>query len=66
VLFFELFPVVFAVVSGIAALVLFAVNHRAKNDPDHTEAPRAPSRPDSSPDAVADPNARVRRPSMAP
>jgi hypothetical protein len=65
VLFFELFPAVFAVVALIVGVVLFAINHRARNNPDEQESPRSPSRPTVPPDVgAADPGISSRRPSM--
>jgi len=65
VLFFELFPAVFAVVALIVGVFLFAINHRARNNPDEHEAPRTPSQPPVSPDVAAAHQAGSnRRPSM--
>jgi len=65
VLFFELFPAVIALIALIVGIVLFAINHRARNNPHDQEAPRAPSRPPVSPDAeAADALSNSRRPSM--
>jgi hypothetical protein len=63
VLFFELFPAVFAVMALIVGVVLFAINHRARSNPDDQESPRTPSQPPVSPDAAAAPSSS-RRPSM--
>ena len=60
-LFFELFPAVFAVVALIVGVILFAINHRAR---DEAEPPRAPSRPEVDPDAVPPRPNNSRRPSM--
>jgi hypothetical protein len=65
VLFFELFPAVFAVVALIVGVVLFAINHRARNNPDERERPRTPSQPTVPPDVAAVPPTNTsRRPSM--
>jgi hypothetical protein len=65
VLLFELFPAFFAVVALIVGIVLFTVNHRARNSPDDDEAPRAPSRPTVSDEEGAEQRGRgSNRPSM--
>jgi hypothetical protein len=61
VLFFELFPAVFAVVALITAIALFAVNRRAAGEP---EQPRSPSQPVVDPDDPAASATGRRRPSM--
>jgi hypothetical protein len=67
VLVFEFFPAVLAAVGAIVAVVLFRANRRAARDPLHLEAPRAPSKPDVTPEeAASEANTRVRRPSMNP
>jgi hypothetical protein len=63
-LFFELFPAVFAIVALIVGVILFAVNRRARNDPRDDEPPRTPSRPAVSPDDVDPSASSSRRPSM--
>jgi len=63
VLFFELFPAVFAVMALIVGIVLFAINHRARHNPDEQELPRTPSQPPVSRDATAAASGS-RRPSM--
>ena len=64
-LLFELFPAFIAVVALIVGITLFAINHRARNNPHDQEAPRTPSRPPHSPDAIdTDPTSTSRRPSM--
>ena len=62
-LFFELFPAVFAVIALIIGVVLFAVNRRAHNSHEK-ELPRAPSRPDVDPEAEPQPAKSSSRPSM--
>jgi hypothetical protein len=65
VLFFELFPAALAVASLIIGVTLFAINHRARNNPHEQESPRTPSQPPVSPEAAAADASRVnRRPSM--
>jgi hypothetical protein len=64
VLFFELFPAVFAIVALIVGVMLFALNVRARNNPHEKEAPRSPSRPPVSPDAATDSPKSSGRPSM--
>jgi hypothetical protein len=63
VLFFELFPAVFAVVALIVGVVLFGVNRRAQNSHEN-ESPRAPSRPDVDPESAPQPANSSSRPSM--
>jgi hypothetical protein len=64
VLFFELFPAVFAIVALIVGIVLFEVNRRAQNDPDAEELPRTPSQPSSAAEGSTPPAQNNRRPSM--
>jgi hypothetical protein len=63
VLFFELFPAVFAVIALIVGVALFAVNRRAQNNRE-TELPRAPSRPELDPGSEPPPAKASSRPSM--
>jgi len=65
VLLFEFFPAILAVVVVIVGVTLFAINQRARRDPDNQEAPRTPSQPPVSPDAAATNASNTsRRPSM--
>jgi hypothetical protein len=64
VLFFELFPAFIAIVTLIVGVMLFALNVRARNNPNEREAPRSPSRPPVSPDAGGDTPKSSSRPSM--